>query len=496
VGHGQQATGITTAEPVSAAPAPAVGLVRSLGPVMAIAIVIGTVIGSGIFVKPRVIAKDVNYSGLVALLWIVGGVLVSLGTLAYAEVAVLLPRAGGNYVFLREGYGRLFGFLWGWVYLLVICAASIAALATIFSRSFAEMLRVDLGLWSQLGLTLGTILVLGWVNARGTRWGGGLQVAITAVKVGSLLCILALPVLALVLASSGVVRAEPDRANLQPIGLTDWRDLPMQGMAAAFLGVLWAFHGWMNIASVASEVTRPQRNLPFSLLAGVGTVVFLYLGANLAYYLILSGPDMASLPEGKTVVSAFGERLLGPVGGVLASAAVMCSVFGALNGNILVAPRILYAMGEDALAPYWVRAVHPKRHTPARAIWAMAIWSSVLVLAVAVLESLGVLGDVKKEKKDPFDVLTNFAMFGAVIFETMAVLSIFSLRRKMASAERPYRCPGYPLVPALYALVPAYILVSMFRGQPLEAAAGSGFVALGILVYYAAGLNRTKPLAS
>jgi basic amino acid/polyamine antiporter, APA family len=189
------------------------------------------------------------------------------------------------------------------------------------------------------------------------------------------------------------------------------------------------------------------------------------------------------------VATQFSLDLLGPLGEAAASAAVMCSVFGALNGNLLVGPRLLYAMGEDGLAPRALGAVHPRYRTPALAITTMAAWAALLLLGVAVLTRLGWLD----ERKSHFDRLTDFAMFGSVTFETMAVVSIFVFRRHLPNAERPYRCLGYPLVPALYVILPAFVLVNMFVHQQAEALAGVAFIAAGAGVYYLLGLGRTQP---
>ncbi len=459
---------------------------------MATAIVVGTVIGSGIFKKPQSIAEHVPHFGVVALVWIVGGMLVLLGALAYAEVAVLLPRAGGNYVFLREAYGRLFGFLWGWVEFLIIRSASLAALATIFTESLHDILRnrafqqavglpehFELGFWTQKILTVLVLLGLALVNVRGVRWGGGVQLLITIVKVGSLLTIFALPFVLLLGAQGSSLRVLPSWENLQPIWPEDWQTIKVAGLGTAFLGVLWAYHGWMNIAPVAEEVRDPQRNLPLALLLGVSLIVFLYLGVNLAYYMVLPGTKMAELKD-TTVATAFSLELLGSLGAAAASGAVMCSVFGALNGNLLVGPRLLYAMGEDRLAPHALREIHPSFHTPANAILVLAGWACLLILGTATLTKMGVLD----ANKSHFDVLTDFAMFGAVIFETMAVTAIFVLRRTMPDAPRPYRCWGYPVVPALYVIVPAFVLGNMFTSQRVEALTGVGFIGLGVISFY------------
>ncbi len=486
------------------------GLERALGPWVATAIVVGTVIGSGVFKKPATVALNVPQFGLAALVWILGGFFAVLGGLSLAEVAVLYPRAGGNYVFLREGYGRLFGFLFGWVEFWIIRSASLAALATIFSESLNDVLRnealqkavgipgSEMGFWTQKGMTVSVLLGLAGVNVLGVRWGGGLQFFITLVKVGSLLAIIVLPFAVLGLAAPGSTAAKPNVANLQPILPSAWSAISVGGIATAFLSVLWAYHGWMNIAPIAEEVKRPQRNLPLALLGGLGILIVLYLGANLAYYLVIPQPELAGLTKTtKTTSTEFCLLLIGPLGAAAASAALMCSVFGALNGNLLVGPRLLYAMGEDGLAPRALSAVHPKFRTPALAIIVMALWSVLLVLSVALLTETGLLD----RSKSHFDMLTDFAMFGAVIFETLAVLSIFVFRFKRPDAERPYRCLGYPVTPALYVLLPLFVLVNMLRNmfvsdemaERLAPMMGVGFIALGVLVYFALGLSRTGP---
>jgi APA family basic amino acid/polyamine antiporter len=453
------------------------GLVRALGPAMATAVVVGTVIGSGVFKKPQAVAENLPTFSMAAVVWILGGVLALLGALSLAEVAVLFPRAGGNYVFLREGYGRLFGFLWGWVEFWIIRTASIAALATFFTESCHDALRQMMGAsgavlsyWEQKTMTMAVVLFLALVNVRGVRWGGGLQLAITIVKVGTLLAITLLPWVLL----ARVQTPAPPPANYEPPALT------LAHFLTAFLGVLWAYHGWMNIAPIAGEVRNPSRTIPLAFLAGVLIVIFVYLGANLAYHQVLPMWEMRSMKD-TPVATEFSIRLLGPIGGMLMSGAIMCSVFGALNGNLLVGPRLLYAMGEDRLAPRALGAVHPRYHTPAVAILVMAAWAIGLIMGVAVLTELEWL----QAGKSHFDVLTDFAMFGSVTFETLAVSTIFVFRRKLPDMPRPYRCWGYPLVPALYMVLPALVLGNMFINHSLEALTGAGFIALGAGVYLA-----------
>jgi amino acid transporter len=460
---------------------------------MATAVVVGTVIGSGVFKKPQAVAENLPTFSMAAAVWILGGVLALLGALSLAEVAVLFPKAGGNYVFLREGYGRPFGFLWGWVEFWIIRTASIAALATIFTESCHDVLRAAmeasgtvLSYWEQKTMTMAVVLFLALVNVRGVRWGGGLQLAITIVKVGSLLVITLLPWVILALGRMSVqpVPATPEEVQ----AATHPPDLTLAHFLTAFLGVLWAYHGWMNIAPIAGEVRNPNRNIPIAFLAGVLIVIFVYLGANLAYHRVLPMWEMRFMKD-TPVATVFSVRLLGSIGGMLMSGAIMCSVFGALNGNLLVGPRLLYAMGEDRLAPRSLGTVHPRYHTPAVAILVMAAWAIGLILGVAVLTELSLL----QEGKSHFDVLTDFAMFGSVTFETLAVSTIFVFRRKLPDAPRPYRCWGYPLVPALYLVLPALVLGNMFLNQPIEALTGAGFIALGTVVYVAFRPKNAEP---
>lgn len=491
---------------------PSPKLLRVLGPMTAMAVVVGTVIGSGVFKKPQTVAENVPYFSLAALVWILGGLLALLGSLALAEVAVLYPKAGGNYVFLREAYGRLAGFLWGWVDFWIIRAASLAALATIFTESLCDILRNHafqeatgltshpawLTYWPQRWLTVAVIMGLACVNVRGVRWGGFLQLFITLVKIGSLLAIMVLPFLAGFLVDRAVPAPQPD--NLSPFWPDDWPRVDLGKFGVALVGVLFAYHGWMNIVPIAGEVRNPHRNLPLALLGGTAIVIILYLGVNLSYSLIIPRPELALVKE-TTVATVFSMRLLGPMGAAAASAAVMCSAFGALNGNLLVGPRLLYAMGEDRLAPRTLGAVHPRYRTPALAILLTGAWASALVVLAAALTrhrlpTLSLAGftlDINvPQNKALFDILTDFAMFGALIFETLAVASIFVFRRRLPHVDRPYRCWGYPAVPALYVLLMAGVLANMFFQQRTESLIGLGFIALGASVYFLLA-RRPKP---
>jgi basic amino acid/polyamine antiporter, APA family len=469
-------------------------LCRALGPIMATAIVIGNVIGTGVFKKPQSIAENVPSFGYVALVWILGGVIALLGSFAIAEVSVLFPRSGGNYVFLREGFGRVFGFLSGWVDFGIIRSGSIAALATVVSESLHDVLRSVyavgsrqnvIGYWEERLLTVGFIAILAWVNIRGVKWGGFVQTFMTALKVAVLFGILILPLLLW----RTIEQNSPAETAASVVAFS-W-----VGLGTAMLGVQWAYHGWMNIAQIAEEVRTPQRNIPLSLLTGVFCITVLYLGANVAFNFVIPLDEMREV-KNTTVTAEFCLRLLGGIGAGLAATAIMTSAFGTLSGNLLVGPRLLFAMGRDQLAPSFLAAVHPRFQTPARAIVVEAVWSCFLVLGGAALSRFplpvwNISEDYQLDLNLPpgkqlFDVLTDYAMLGALTFETLAVSTIFVFRWRMPNVERPYRCLGYPVTPAFYILILSAVAVNSLMTQRTESAVMVGFVAVGAVVYWLA----------
>jgi len=538
-------------------------LPRVLGFTTATAIVVGTVIGSGVFKKASAVSTNVPEAGPALLAWIFVGVLTVLGALTLAEVAVIVGKAGGNYAILRDAYGRWAGFLWGWVEFWIIRSGSIAALSTIFTESLHDILRqlhpqgpdIDvLSPWARTAVTAITIAILAIVNARGTKLGASLQLVVTTVKVLSLLLIALLPVIALAIASSPEAKPKAERlnpawpstakqllaesdangdGNLQetetPAWLDkqrftsadankdgtlsadelkkfDWRELAYWiAFGGALVGVFWAYHGWMNIAPVAEEIKNPQRNIPAALLVGVGIVMLLYVTVNFAYYLIIPGNEIKSLST-RTVAGEYSFRILGSVGLLFASTAIMISVFGSLNGNLLVGPRLLYAMGLDGLAPRWLSRLHPIYATPALATAVLAGWAILLVIVVGVLTTnrlptinpgewaSWVINPNLPAGKAPFDVITDFAMFGAISFETLAVASIFVFRRRFPKHEvaLPYRCPMFPILPAIYVMALAAVLVNMFWSQRIEAMTGVGFILVGAAIY-SAFLRSKRP---
>jgi basic amino acid/polyamine antiporter, APA family len=457
-------------------------LPRVLGFWAATAIVIGTVIGSGVFKKANSVAGFVPEFSLAMFAWVLVGILTLFGALALAEVAVIIPKSGGNYAILRDSYGPWAGYLFGWVEFWIIRSASIAALATIFTESLHDVLRQlhpdgpdiqILNRYGQAAVTASVILGLAYLNARGTRLGAGVQIVVTLVKVLSLVGLALLPLIAI--ATFGEASPRPSVQNLQPFWPETFDFAKLAAFGGAMVGVFWAYNGWMNIAPIAEEVTDPQKNIPRSLLTGVFVLITLYVSVNLAYYLSIPSNEIAAI-KGRSVAGEFTLRMLGSIGLVLASGAIMVSVFGSLNGNLLVGPRLLYAMGNDGLAPRFLGKLHPRYQTPARAEAVLAGWTILMVTAVAMLP----------ESKDPFDVITDFAMFGSLSLETFAVASIFVLRKThpVATVKLPYRCPWYPTIPIVYCVCLAAVLANMFFKQRTESLIGLGFITLGAIVYF------------
>lgn len=472
-------------------------LPRVLGPWMATAIVIGTVIGSGIFKKPHAVAKDVPEFGMIMAAWVLIGVFTFIGALILAEIAIIHPHAGGNYVYLREGYGRWAGFLWGWVEFWIIRAGSIAALSTIFAETFHDILRYFLneagtraevlGPWALVGVSVTTIAVLALVNARGTVLGGGLQVVVTTVKVATLVGIALLPFACLAFQNQPDISAE----RLQPIWPEKWSGFDWIKFGSAMVAIMWAYDGWMNLAPMGEEVKEPNRNIPRAFLIGALAIVVLYVSANVAYHFVVPRAAMIADGADSPVATLFTVSLLGQPWAVLISLAIMTSVFGALNGNLLIAPRLLFAMGRDGLAPHALCRLHPRYGTPALAIFVQVGWAILLVVSGRLLLQFHFLD----ADKPLFDVLTDYVIFGNLVFVTMAVATIFICRRQypVDRVALPYRSWGYPWLPVIYVAGMAAVTFSMFVDKPKESLVAVGFIAAGGMVYLLVFWGRAVP---
>jgi len=436
-------------DPCSSGPA----LNRALGRTGAIALVLGSVIGSGIFFKPQKVAELLGSVEWVMLVWVVAGFLCILGALSLAELAAMIPRAGGLYVYLREGYGKLIAFLYGWCLFLLVRPAAVGALAT----AFAISLPIDDG-W-KLVVSMSTIGVLAWVNVMGVVWGGRMQNLTTLIKVSFLSAIILLPWV--------VGAAEP--ANFSTTLGVGETGVTLSSFMAALLAVMFAYNSWHEVTPLAEEIKEPQRNLPWALLMGVGFLTILYVGANIAYHSVLT---MSEVVSEKNSAKAVMDHIFGPVGGTIMTVLVMCSVFGTLNANLLHAPRVYFAMGRDGVFFPSLGRLHAVRRTPMAAILTQGGLACVMILIAAATG-----GDV-------FGLLTNLAVFGNSIFYLLAVFAVIILRRRQPARDRPYRTLGYPWPPLIFVLCYACFLPSIFVARPLESGFGLGVIALGIPMFF------------
>lgn len=434
-------------------------LPRVMTRVDAVAVVVGSIIGSGIFLKPGVAAASLPYFGPIVCVWVGVGVVTLFGSLALAELAAMLPHAGGPYVYLREAYGRLPAFLWGWTEFWIIRTGSLGALACATAIYLDRV--VDLGRGGEELLAIAIVVSLSAANMLGTRWGAGLQTFTAAIKALFLLAVIVLPFALRRSSSEMLAPVWPEAASA---------DL-LRGIGAAMIAVLWPYDGWINIGPVAEEIREPQRNVPLALGVGMLIVISLYVLANVSYHSTL---PMASVRGSDAVASDLLSALLPGIGGTIAAIGVACSTFGAVNSNLLTGPRIYFAMARDGLLPAAVRRIHPRFQTPFNAILMQCVWSLVLICAAYALNERPI---------DVFDTLTNFVVFGGSVFYALAVAAVFVLRLRRPEWERPYRTWGYPWTPALYLLMFFAAMAYMFYGQPLESLAGISLIAAG-LVYY------------
>jgi APA family basic amino acid/polyamine antiporter len=449
--------------PAGARPA----LARVLGLPSAVSIVVGTVIGSGVFLVPSKMIRDVGSVHMLFVVWIVAGLLSLFGALTYAELAAAMPEAGGEYVYLSAAYGRFWGFLYGWTQFWVAKSGSIATLAagfytylTVFYPMLGKSVltvpwRIGPGgmplevHYGQL-LAIAVILFLAAINYTGVRSGGRLQVAITVIKM-LLIC--------------GVIVA----GLLAPVG--NWQHLSqavsahagVSGFFAAMVSALWAYDGWNNVSMVSSEIQNPQRNLPRSLIYGTLAVVVTYLLINVGYFYALSPGQVSASPR---VAADMMNFLYGTAAGKAVSIAVMISIIAALNGSILSGSRVPYAMARDGFFFRPLAKVHARYQTPGAAIAALSLWSCVVVLS------------------GWYDDLYNFVIFGSWILYGLTALSVIVLRRKQSHLVRPYRVLGYPVVPVLFVGVACMLLVSTLQSRPREAMMGLILMASGVPFYY------------
>lgn len=432
---------------------------RALGRYGAIAMVIGSVIGSGIFFKPQKVAELLGSAEWVLAVWTLAGILCVLGALSLAELAAMIPKAGGLYAYLREGYGKLTAFLYGWCLFWLVRPAATGALASAFAIS------LPIGDNGKFAVSLSCIAVLAWVNIMGVAWGGRMQSLTTVIKVAFLLAVISLPWL------TGTAEV----ANLSTSLESGESSVTIRSFMAALLAVMFAYNSWHEVVPMAEEIKDPKRNIPWALLVGVGLITLLYVGTNIAYHSVMTMDEMVAE---KNSAKAVMDHIFGPVGGTIMTILVMCSIFGTLNANLLHAPRVYFAMARDGLFFQRLGELHPTRRTPMAAILAQASLACGMILVAAAVGKDG------NDVKGVFDVLTNLAVFGNSIFYLLAVFAVIILRRRQPSLERPYRTLGYPWPPVIFVISYACFLPSIFVARPMESWFGLGIIILGIPAFY------------
>jgi len=460
---------------------------------MAGAILVGCVIGTGVFKKASAVAGVVPESGLAIAVWVVVGLLTLCGALALAEVAALFPRSGGNLIFLHEAYGRMYGFLWGWVEFWFLRCASIAALSVVFTDALHDIAKYAgetkedvIPFWPRQAISAVVVMFLGALAARGTKLGAGVQFVVTAIKLSAIVLIMLLPVIVLIIKPNAPT--VPDPARFNPVWPSDWYAFSFAAFATAMVHVMWPYNGWTNVAPLAGEIRDPQKNVPRAFIGGMLVLIAVYTGVNISYFLAVPASEMTQL-GGTPVSTEVCYRLLGPVGLMLASAALMVSVLGTVGGNLLVGPRSVFALSREGMAPKILGSIHSRYETPLVATVLMTCVSALFVVNVAAYTQLAGLG-----LKSSFDVLTGFIVFGSTLLETLAVGTIFVFRVRYPG-ERAFRCPGYPVVPAIYIVTMLAVLANMLLtpSDRIEAIAGLGFIASGVVVYF---VTNTKRIAS
>ncbi len=449
-------------------------LSRGLTLIPAAAIVVAIVIGTGVFVKARVMTCNVGSPGGVLAVYGVAGVLTLFGALAYAELAAMMPRAGGAYNYLGSAFGRRWAFLYGWMETFIGNGAGLAALGILFVVFLNDLVGGTLPAWA-VGLlpavVLGVVTVL---NLASVRASGHLATALTAAKVA----------LVLGIGVGAFVRGDGSWGHFAQSGASaSCADVPasarfgVAGFGAAMIGALWSYNGWQYMVGVAGEVRRPSWTLPRALVGATVLIVVLYLLVNAAYFYVLAPEAVASVSTASSVAREVAVRSLGAGAATAMAAGLVLSTFGTLYTSILTVSRVPFAMASDRLLPAAFARVTPQARVPRN--------------AVLLTGALGVLFSASST----FDVLTDLFVFATLLFQALTVAAVFALRRTQPDAERPVRTWGYPVVPALYLLAVGFLLVNTIVATPGRAIAGLGLIALGLPVhaFYARRLPPDDP---
>lgn len=489
------------------------GFIRGLGLLDSTMIVAGSMIGSGIFIVSADIARQVGSPGWLLFVWLITGILTVGAALSYGELAAMMPRAGGMYVYLKEAYSPLWGFLYGWTHFLVIGTATIAAVGVAFARFtgilfpaiseknyIIEPIRIGsssyaLSLSSAQLVGILMIVLLTWMNTRGLKLGKLVQNTFTLAKTGSLIALIVLGLLVGLFWHSDIAVANfgdlwTIRGDLQSVGATTASDshatlaslLTAFGMLVAVCvaqtNSLFSADAWHNVTFTAGEVKDPKRNLPLSLLFGSGGVILLYMLANFAYLVTLRFEDIQKVPSDR-VGSATAEVIFPGAGAIIMAIAIMISTFGCNNGLIFAGPRAYYAMARDGLFFKSAGKLN-KFHVPAWGLVIQGIWSAFYVLPRTVKTA----SDGQASYGNLYGDLLTYVISAALIFYILTIIGVFVLRVKQPDAERPYKAFGYPIVPALYVVGASVILAVLFMYQTTATWPGLVIVLTGVPVYF------------
>jgi APA family basic amino acid/polyamine antiporter len=448
-----------------------------MGPWAAIAVNVANMIGTGVFLKTRVMTCNVGSAKTVLVVWIAAGLLSLAGTFSYSEIAAMMPEAGGDYIYLRRAYGRLTGFLYGWMVFAVARAGSQAALAVglaifmnvalggVLENWHVESAAVGLHLRFN-GLTLvalGTIWTVALINCASVATGGRTALVVTIAKV---VLVFGVGLAAFVFAPGSWSHLATSGLQGTCEGVADSARGGIAGFGAAMLGALWAYDGWNNVAPLAGEIRNPQRNMPRAFVGGMLVVGALYLFVNSAYYYALTPLQIASVPASSSVATEVLKQFWGPVAVSLTAVALMVSSFGSLHSSVLANSRIPFAMARDGLFFRGLAKLSPRSKVPIRAILAQAAWGSVLALSGS------------------YDTLTDSVVFVSWAFYGLSIASLFVFRRTMPNASRPYRALGYPGVPLVFLLVTVALLVNTFVAAPRQALQGVAVLLAGLPFYW------------
>lgn len=435
-------------------------LLRTLALTPASAVILANVIGTGVFVKARVMTCNVGDPEMVLIVWLVAGLLSLAGALVYAELSAMMPRAGGEFHFLRAAFGPRLAFLYGWTKTVSLgaSAAAVAILCVVFLNDLTGRRLPPLAVQV---LPLLIIVMATVINLGSMRSSGMTTIALTTVKVA---LVLVIGVGAFLFADGQWGNFSLNGASGTCEGVPESAKLGLGGFGAAMLGALWGYNGWAIISSVGGEIKDPGWTMPRALIGGTVTIVALYLLVNTAFFYVLTPLEVASVAESSSVASEAAARFLGAGAAALLAAGLVVSAYGTLHTTILAGPRIPYTLARAGLLPQVLGRIS-RRGVPAIAIVSVGVWS--IVLAVS----------------GTFDILTDIYVFVLWIFFGLNGMAVFVLRRRYPDASRPYRVWGYPVVPGLFLLVTVFLLVNTLAVTPGRALAGIGLIVVGLPVY-------------